>query len=495
MKSFYITILAISLIFFSCTEDNIDLGSGTLTGTVRMISSNEPLTNVKITTSPSTETVYTDEDGNFEILESIPKGEYSVKAELKGFVSEFEPFEIKGLNQDVSIAFEMAEDESLNSPPKVPELITPEDFSTELPNTVTLKWTSSDVDQDSLTYQVVVENNSSNSEESYNNLHRDSLRLENLTFGTTYTWQVRVSDSVNDKIYSASHQFSIKSNPEYNYHFTRLKNENYVIYATNLEATISITNTSKSSWRPHKNNIAQKVAFLQTSAGQTNLVTAALDGTDQQRINQVPITGFRNKLLDFSWSTDGSKFIFPTLNKLYKVNADGTGQEMIYQSTTNAYITKCAWSYDSSKIAIVTNNNNGYNGKIEILNANGDYIETIFQNQPGAIGGIDWNITGDKLVYTYDVSGYQSTDYRQLDKDIFIYDFNEEESTNISEISSKPDGTNDANPRFSPNDAQLIFTNSSNALFSERSVQSIEIANADSERPVLISNAEMPDYK
>jgi hypothetical protein len=478
-----------------CTEDSVDFASGTLTGTVREISTNEPLDNVKITTSPSTETVYTDEEGTFEIVESIPTGDYSVKAELSGFVSEFEAITIKEFDQSVSVAFELTKDESLNSPPEIPELLAPENLATGLNNSVTLKWSSSDVDEDSLTYQVVVHNNSSNSEEEYNNLHQDTLLLDNLTFGTTYTWQVSVSDSINAKVFSESHQFTIRQNPEYAYHFTRLINDNYVIYATNLEEIISITEVSNSSWRPHKYNIAQKLAFLQTSAGQINLVTSNLNGTNQQRINQVPITGFRDKLIDFSWNTDGSKFIFPSLDKLYKVNADGTGQEIIYQSTDGAFITKCAWSYDSSKIAIVTNNNDGYDGKINILDASGNWLQTILENQPGALGGIDWNITGDKLVYTYDVSDYQSDNYRQLEMDIFIYDFNDDEHLNISEMTSKPDGTNDIDPRFSPNDAQLIFSNSSNALFSEKSIYTIKLANLSDSREQLITNGEMPDYK
>ena len=80
-----ITFTILTIFLFGCSEDLLD-GSeqGTLKGSVRLELTNEPLANVKITTNPSTQTVYTDEEGNFEILNSIPVGDYSVKAELNG---------------------------------------------------------------------------------------------------------------------------------------------------------------------------------------------------------------------------------------------------------------------------------------------------------------------------------------------------------------------------------------------------------------------------
>lgn len=92
---------------------------------MRLELTHEPLVNVKITTTPSTLTVYSDEDGNFEILEAIPMGDYSVMAELNGYVTEVKAFSISQHDQTVSIDFEMITDETLNRPPTTPELISP----------------------------------------------------------------------------------------------------------------------------------------------------------------------------------------------------------------------------------------------------------------------------------------------------------------------------------------------------------------------------------
>src|SRR5699024_5815313 len=136
-------LLIFALLALSCSEDLIDgEGSGTLKGSVRLQKTNEPMENVKITTTPSTETVYTDKEGNFEIRESIPIGDYSVKAEKSGYVTEFEAINIQKYDQMVSIVIEMITDESLNSPPSVPELLSPENNEINVAKDVVLKWNS-----------------------------------------------------------------------------------------------------------------------------------------------------------------------------------------------------------------------------------------------------------------------------------------------------------------------------------------------------------------
>ena len=491
-----LTLTILTIFLFGCSEDLLD-GSeqGTLKGSVRLELTNEPLANVKITTNPSTQTVYTDEEGNFEILNSIPVGDYSVKAELNGYVTEVESITISDYEQTVTIVFEMITDETLNQPPTTPELISPENLSTDLENDLTLEWSSTDPDMDTLTYRVLVTNNTTNEIQEFPEWEEDTLDLENLEFGTTYTWQVVVSDGINEEVFSESSQFTIRSNPEYRYHFVQRENGNFIIKSTNLEESIYITNSTNSSWRPHKNNIAQKVAFLQTIAGQTHLVTADLNGANPHQVSQAPVNGFRPDIMDFDWNTTGSQFIFPSFDKLYKVNYDGTGQTQIYQTTDGQFITKCSWSYDGSKIAIVTNNINGYDAKIIILSGNGSFLETIFEGHLGAVGGLDWSITGDRLLFTHDISGYQDADYRQLDSHIMVYNFNDQITTDISLLSEKPIGTIDIDPQFSPNDAEIIFTNTPNDLFSVKSIYIIDLNDDDFERTLVLHNAEMVDYE
>lgn len=495
MKTIHFIYLFSLILLLGCSEDLIDGNEkGTLYGTVRLELTHEPLVNVKITTTPSTLTVYSDEDGNFEILEAIPMGDYSVMAELNGYVTEVKAFSITQYDQTVSIDFEMITDETLNRPPSTPELISPENLSVDQPNDLVLQWSSTDPDGDSLTYRVLLSDNLSNNQIEFEDLVYDTLALNNLHFGATYTWQVVASDGINDEVFSSSSQFTVRQNPEYRYHFVQIENGNYIIRSTNLDETINITNSAYSSWRPHKNNVANKIAFLQTIAGQTHLMTADLNGENKQQISQVPLNGFRSNYLDFAWHKDGSKFIFPSFDVLYMVNSDGTGQHQIYQTPDGHFITKCAWSYDGSKIAIVTNDIYGYQAKIHILSSTGAHIETIFENQNGAVGGLDWNITGDKLLFTHDVSGYQDNEYRQLDTRILIYNFSDSSIEDFSQLSEKPTGTIDIDPTFTPDDSGIIFTNTSNDLLSTHSIYMIKFDEPES-RELILFDAQMPDYK
>ena len=82
----YIVSIILLLSFISCSEDLVDtVKTGTLSGKVVKKGTNEALANVKIYTSPTTKTVFTATDGTFTI-EDIPIGDYSVKAELQGYL-------------------------------------------------------------------------------------------------------------------------------------------------------------------------------------------------------------------------------------------------------------------------------------------------------------------------------------------------------------------------------------------------------------------------
>ena len=91
---------------YSCNEDKIDEGqTGTLTGNVVSMGDNLPLANVKVTTQPSSSTVFTDELGEF-IIEDILIGQYSVQSEKEGYLVDFESANILA-NTAVNVVFEL----------------------------------------------------------------------------------------------------------------------------------------------------------------------------------------------------------------------------------------------------------------------------------------------------------------------------------------------------------------------------------------------------
>ncbi|MDN5479921.1 MAG: hypothetical protein L0G39_23580, partial [Chryseobacterium sp.] len=227
--------------------------------------------------------------------------------------------------------------------------------------------------------------------------------------------------------------------------------------------------------------------------------TANPDGSNPFKVTTVPAAGFNNYEMDFAWSTNGQEILYSNFNKLYRINKDGSGLTQVFTTPDGSMISECDWSYDGSKIALKTNDYSGYHTKIYIIDMTGSVLKTILSGSPGASGGLNFSVDGQMLVYTRDTSGYQdgSGNYRQLDSHIFIYNMTNDKVFDISSESEKPVGTNDLDPRFSPNNAQIIFMNTSNDNISQKNVMVIDLNTTmtDLSRASLFTNGEMPDYE
>lgn len=496
-----ISIIIFSVCLFSCNEELVDQAqTGILKGKVVKRGTNEPIANVKIFTAPTTQTVFSGTDGSFEIA-NMPVGNYSVKAELSGYLTNFQAVNVQNQNQVVTVVFEMDDDESLNSPPTTPVLLSPVDNAVNQPLSVELTWNATDPDTaDVLKYSLTVKNNLDTNVIQVNDLTAKHYSLSNLKFGVSYFWQVSVSDGIHQPVLSSISKFTTNTVPSNRYHYVQKQNGNLVIISSDASGNnFQFTNSSYNSWRPRKNNNAGLIAFLRTEGGSAHLYTANPDGSNLFKVTSVPVAGFNNFEMDFSWSTNGQELIYSNFNKLYKINKDGSGLTLIYTTPDGSMISECDWSYDGSKIALKTNDFSGYNVKIYIIDMVGSVVKTILTGVAGAAGGLNFSVDGQLLLYTKDVSAYQdgSGNYRQLDSRIFIYNLATNTNIDISTESDKPLGTNDLDPRFSPNNAQVIFMNTSNDNVSQKNVMTIDLSSSmtDLVRTALFSNAEMPDYE
>lgn len=497
MKPLYKYLFAIfCLVLLSgCAEELIDKTvTGTIKGTVVKKGSNEPLPNVKIYTAPTTETIFTGTDGTF-LLENVPNGDYTVKAELEGYVLKVEPANLKNQDQTVNIVFEMEDDKSLNSPPSVPQLLSPTDNTTDQPLSLMLSWRSADPDkQDSLTYDLIIKNDRNETVQRIADLKENSYQLNNLSFGTKYFWQVVANDGVNEPVFSEVFSFRTVKTPPNRFHYVQKTDGNYVIRsADENNQNFLFTTAAFNSWRPRKNNNAGLVAFMRTAAGNTHIFTAKPDGSEVFQVTTIPIAGFDQKELDFSWSQNGKELLYPNFDRLYRINKDGSGLQLVYKTTDGSLITECDWSADGSRIALKTNDFNGYNVKIYVIDMLGNIQNSILSGVKGAAGGLNFSVDGTKLLYSYDISGFESENYRQMDTHVFIYNLSTGSATDISATTQKPAGTLDLEPRFSPNEAEIIFTNTSNDGISARNIYRMGLS-ADS-RVLMFSNAEMPDWE
>jgi len=492
-------LIFILLVTNSCTEDTVGYtGVGTVTGRVVEANNFEPIENAKVVLTPTNNTVFSDENGDFS-FEEVEEGDYSVSATMEGFLTAFQPVTVTtGL--EVNTVFEMQIETANNRPPSTPVLLSPEDNATDIDLAVELVWSSKDPENDTIRYKIQIKNDRNNIVEVVEDLLDSTYVLSNLTNGTKYFWQVSASDDINPEVWSLNYSFETTKITNNRYLYVRQENGNNVIFSSNENGDETpLTSNTISSWRPRRNLATNKVAFLRSFNFETQLYTMNADGSDVFKVTSVSVDGFNQSALDFSWSSNGAKLIYPHFDKLYEINKDGSGLRLIHQTSDGSFISECDWSNDESTIAIKTNNSNGYNVSIYTIDMSGNKIKTILSGVNGAAGGLNLSVDNKMLLYSHDVSGFESSNYRQLDNRMFIYYFETDTTVDISE--SKDDGTNDLDPRFSPSEAEVIFVNTSNDGISQRNIftQNVHkdtgIGGDDYNREELFTKTIMPDWE
>ena len=415
-------------------------------------------------------TVFTDASGSF-IIEGIQVGEYSVQAELGEYQTAFEAADILE-GKTVNVVFELDSVNVDNLIPQTPKLLAPEEGAENMLTETEFVWSSSDNDDDAITYTLELRNGDTNETIEYEELKDTTLIVENLAIGKNYFWQVAANDGVNESVISALGGFATGSGEDNRFFYVRDIDGNNVIFSGSEaigdsegevdQNALQLTGTTMNSYRPKKNATVDKLAFLRSVGGETHLFVQNSDGSGLQRITgEVPVAGFRQGALEYAWYDGGAKLYYPNFNRLYSINRDGSGNQLVYQLPETVFISEVAVNPSNDLIVIKTNNAEGYNARITVVDiATGTEQEVVVEGEPGALGGLDFSIDGAKVLYTRDVSGAENTAYRQLDSRIFEYDLPTDTATEIE--TDKSPGTNDLDAKYSPDDGSVIFVNTSN---------------------------------
>jgi len=497
MKNLYIKICCILLLVLcSCSEEKFAGETyGSIEGKVVSAIDFKPLANVKVFSSPNSSIVFTDEEGKFSIP-NVKVGDYSFEAQKDGYVSKFEAATINE-DQATTVVFELKLSTANNKAPSTPVLVSPTDNAVNQALELALSWTATDPEKDALMYTIILRKENSSDVVTYKDIAETSFTIKELTYSTKYIWQVAAYDGINEPVLSAIGSFTTGSFVNSRFLFVRKINDNNVIFSGNeLGAEVQITNSGTNSWRPRKSNEAGKVAFIRSSGAQNHIYTMNADGTDIFKVTSaVPIAGFNSDFLNFSWNSSGSQIIYPYFDKLYRINKDGSGLTMIYETPNGKFISECDWSKDGTKIALKTNDATGYNVELYVINTSGAVVNQIASGDPGAAGGLNFTVDGKNIIYTKDVSGFQGANYRQLDTRVFQYNLSSKVVAEI--VSGKPSGTLDLDARYSPNEAELIFTNTSNDGLSVKNIIRYTPSSDSSGalRTILFANASMPDWE
>jgi len=485
------------LLVVACNEDRVgEDDTGSIAGTVVAAGSNTPIPNVRVRTQPISSTVFTDSLGKF-LIENVPVGDYAVEARIDDFIADFEPTSVVA-NATVNVVFELQVSTANNRPPTAPELIAPAENEELQSIEAVFEWSATDPDDDPITYSLELRNDQNEDVLLFEEIEDTTFTYSPLILGAQYFWQVTATDEINDPVLSPLGTFSVINAPEDNrFLFTRNINGNNVIFSADQDGTeFQLTPSDKNSYRPTRNVAAGRIAFLQSNGAEVDIFTMNRDGSDVEKVTlNIKPAGFNLNEIDIFWPENSQRIYFPVFDKLYRIDSNGQALQLMYQTTDGSLISEMDVNQIDFVIALKTNDINGYNTSVFTIDFSGNILDTILTNAPGAVSGLELSVTTNKVVYAYDVSEFQSPDYRRLDSRIFVYDVPTAITTEIS--GDKPNGTNDLQVKFSPNEAQLIFTNTSNDGISQKDIYTIEIDDVDNmgTRELFISDGFMPDWQ
>lgn len=481
--------------FTACNEDTIEPnGEGVLSGQVLDSDTNKPLAGISISTSPATTALITDANGMFTISD-ITEGDYAITAKKSGFKTESVTVAVRNA-KETKVTILLSESNEGDNVPGLPTEPSPENNASDISNSVTLKWKAPKASsKDTLTFDVYLYESGSNQKKKIAEAITDtSVVADNLLHGTTYFWQVNVRSDNGAESNGPIWSFSTASLPNARYLFARNVDGNYDIFSSDGTAanTFRLTSEFSREWWPLLNPKRDIIAYSSNAGIEPQIYTMNRDGSGKKAVTSVPIAGYHNPGIGFAWAPDGGQLIYGHYALLYRINRDGSGLTVIANAPANRHFRMLDWTATGNKILAQTIGANINDSEIYIMEANGTNMTILVENLPGRVESPAFSVDGKSILYTRDVSGFENTEGRQLDSRIFRKNI---DGTGLMDMSaSKPAGTNDLYPRYSPTGDKIIFVNAPNDGFGPYDIYTMDVADGKN-RTKVFSNAIMPNWK
>ena len=502
MRVKYILLLLVIVTMTSCNENTVSpVVFGSISGIVYAPDGQTPIEGVKITTNPATNAIVTDASGRFAI-ESIPIGNYSITAAKSGYSQTTASVAVT-VNKSAQAVIMLGAG-SGGFTPGIPVNPLPADQATNQPVSLTLSWhnnVTSGFSSDTTFFDVYLfESGSATKQLVASGIQDTSTVVSKLKFNTTYFWQVTAKGTDTLKANSDIWSFTTMAVPNNSILFSRIVNGNYQVFSSDSGSVnlVQLTSNNSRNWWARFNPKHDKIAFTSNSTVDPQIYTMNSDGSGLFQVTTVGVTGYGNNGIGFCWAPDGYNILYSHNDKLYRIGADGSNLTLIATAPSGRNFRECGYSPDGSKIVALTVGSNVYDSEIYTMNSDGSNMALLVANSSGGTGSPSFSIDGSKVLYTHDVSGYQSNDGRMLDSHLFVIDVNTKAVVDLSIVNqsnnnNKQNGTNDLNPRYSANGGKIIFENGSNVL---NSTKDIWVMSADgSNRTKIITDGIMPDLK
>jgi len=495
LRGLFIIIL-LSLWTISCKEDTIQPELfGSIAGQVieaREDSLIVPITGASVSTSPATTSLITNANGDFTFPD-ISVGSYSISVTKVGFEKKSVTVSVRE-DETTPVVIQLEKSPITDAPGKVFNP-SPENEAIDQLRNLDLAWSpDSTTDFNLQRYDIYLYDSDSPSRVLLaGDLVDTTIFVEMLDYNKTYFWQV--DTKVQDTLITQGDvwTFTVRMLPDYQFFYASKRNGNYDIFTSDSIGMdiIQLTNKPFREWWPRLSPNRQYIAYSSDENIDFHIFKMTRDGSNAYRITTLPIAGYHNNGIGFSWSPDGGKFIYSHYNQLYSVDENGANLTLIATAPAGRHFRECEYSTFGDKIVVLTIGEKIYDNEIYTMNSDGSNMTMVIDNLPGIVESPSWSIDENSIMFTHDVSGFESPTGRQLDARIFIKSLVDTTYLDIS--ISKPPGTNDTHPRFSPTGANIIFENTTNDGFNAKDLWIVDLTGTN--RRLLISNAETPEYK
>lgn len=489
------------LLFCISCEDTIDpVFEGAVSGTV-VNRSGEPLVNVSITTEPATEAILTDSSGNFTI-NRVPQGEYTITARKEEYKTE--TLRVRVRSNETSRADFIMGTGSGSGGSAAPHNPNPSDTSDEQGTDITLAW-SAPSDDEELLYDVILYDAEGLGQTVATGISDTSITVEQLAYNTTYFWQVNSYISPDNQQKGPVWSFKTIELPQNLIFFSRNVNGNFNIYSQRLNdesEPLPIIREGGHEMYPMLSPNRSRLAYSSNQDGEWHIYRADNQGNNRQRVTSLPIAGYHNNGRGFAWSPDGGRFLYSHYDRLYKIDENGSNLELVATAPEGRHWREVDWTaQNGGKIVALAIGTNVFDSEIYIMDADGSNMTLLVENEPGQLGSPKFSVDGRRIVFTKDVSGFESElgENRQLDSRIFLMEL---ATGTISDLSGsrsgnndyqKPNGSNDLMPSFSPNGAVVVFVNVSNDGLTPPDIYTFNIDGTG--RQLVVENGTTPSWR
>ncbi|MEX2231440.1 MAG: carboxypeptidase regulatory-like domain-containing protein [Cyclobacteriaceae bacterium] len=487
----FLTAIVLSIgVFSACNENTIDpVFYGSIQGTVTFESSGTPAAGAEISTIPTTSTVLTDDQGNFS-LPDVPTGPYSVVASLEGYKNATNKITV---NKNITTYTDIQLSADATAPNK-PGVGFPAPGAENIERSITLKWTIIELNDDELTYDVVLyESNVPTPLLQLDDYPDTLVNVENLKFNTTYFWQVNVKNSADVVTNGDLWQFKTRPFPDNRYLFTSQRDGNYEIYSSNETGNdlARLTYSDKDQVHPQYSNDRSLIAYTENTELAYHIYIMNKDGSSPLKVTSLPVAGFHSDGKGFCWSPDNGKLLYSHYDKLYTIDRNGSNLTLVSTAPAGRNFRACDWTSVGNRIVVETVGTLPYESEIRLIDLVNGTDDIVIPDEPGTIQSPSFSVDGNFILFTRDVSEFESPSGRQLDSRPFIYNIATGIRTDLSK--DKVSGTNDLNPGYSPDGAKIIFENRSNDGSGQPSIYMFDISK--NQRTKLFDNAAMPDWQ